>query len=207
MVSYQVVSLGEGTSLSASQPADKTDVTRRSTITNHRFHIAVNWFIITIPICALTAVLLGLVFHYQVGHGDTPFENLRGNLTQDEAGVYYINMNSSVILFVASWASSLAPMLSGFILTLASFPIARQLFEDVRGGRVNRLLTPYQLALTLKFLDGSAFGGIWSWIMYLVWWKKRRAPQAPALIAACAVAVVAIFLGYTDFSYSLFVVF
>ncbi|KAF9885164.1 hypothetical protein FE257_000690 [Aspergillus nanangensis] len=153
-----------GSGLCSCQPTspNKTRPTKTSRISNHRFQIALNSFIITIPVCTLTAVLLGLVFRNQVGHGDTPFEHLRGNLTQGESDVYYINMNSSVILFVASWASSLAPMLLGFILALASFPIARQLFEDARGGRIDRLLTPYQLALILKFLDGSAISGIWN---------------------------------------------
>ncbi|KAB8262300.1 hypothetical protein BDV32DRAFT_157426 [Aspergillus pseudonomiae] len=104
-------------------------------------------------------------------------------------------MNSSVLLFLASWASSVATMLSGFMLTLASFPIARRFFQDVQSSRVDRLPTPYQLALTLKFLDGSTLAAIWGWLVYLVSWRKTRAPLAPPLTTAASVAVLAILLG------------
>ncbi|KAE8381753.1 hypothetical protein BDV26DRAFT_278565 [Aspergillus bertholletiae] len=104
-------------------------------------------------------------------------------------------MNSSILLFLASWASSVATMLTGFMLSLASFPIARRFFQDVQSGRSNRLPTPYQLALTVKFLDGSALAAIWSWIMYLVSWRKRRAPMTPPLTTASSVALLAVLLG------------
>ncbi|KAL3452761.1 hypothetical protein BJX65DRAFT_302668 [Aspergillus insuetus] len=70
-------------------------------------------------------------------------------------------------------------MLSGIILTLASFPIARQIFQNVQ-----------------EFLDGSEVGGIWSWILYRIGWDKRRAPQAGVLTAACSVAIFATALGF-----------
>ncbi|KAL4804693.1 hypothetical protein BDV18DRAFT_161786 [Aspergillus unguis] len=192
MNSYQSVSSRKGPSESPGSAKQR----QPSGSSNHWTQIAINWFIITIPICALTAVLLGLVFHYRIDHGQSPFETLRGNLTQDETDVYYVDINPSIILWIASWASSLAPMLSGFILTLASFPIARQIFQNVQAERSHRLLTPYQLALTLKFLDGSVVGGIWSWILYRIGWDKRRAPQAGVLTAACSVAIFVTALGF-----------
>ncbi|KAE8363926.1 hypothetical protein BDV27DRAFT_165167 [Aspergillus caelatus] len=104
-------------------------------------------------------------------------------------------MNSSILLFLASWASSVATMLSGFMLTLASFPIARRFFQDVQSSRLNRLPTPYQLALTLKFLDGSTLAAIWGWVVYLFSWRKKRAPLTPPLTAASSVALLATLLG------------
>lgn len=173
-----------------------------SHISNHRSQIAWNWGVITIPVTLLTATLLGLVFSHRVHHNQTPFDNLRVVGTEDdEKGVYYVDLNSSVILFIASWASSLAPMLSGFIITLALFPIARGLLRDARagaaggGGRSSRLLTPYQLALMLRLINGSVLCGIWSWMLYLFSWRGKRAKQAPALIAAVAVAVLGTVLG------------
>lgn len=163
-------------------------------IRTHLTAIAWSWFVVTVPISALTAAFLVMVFHYRVAHNDVPFENLDLK-TANEKNVFYVNLTSSVILFVTSWASSLAPMLSGFILTLASFPIARRLFRDVQAGSFSNLPTPYQLALTLQFFDGSALGGIWSWMVYLFSWRKMREPQTPPLIAASSVALIATFLG------------
>jgi hypothetical protein len=136
-----------------------------------------------------------MVFQYRVFPNDSPFINLRLPSTNDDENVVYVNLNSSVILFVASWASSLAPMLSGFFMALASFPIARQLSNNIRNGRTDSLPTPYQLGLTLKFLDGSALGAMWSWMIYLVSWRKTRVPQTPLLVTTSNIAVLATILG------------
>lgn len=164
-------------------------------MSSHRARIAWTSFIVTVPITALTVSLLVMVFNYTLNH-DYPFENLRLAPADYESDVVYVSLNSGIILFVASWASSLAPILSGFVLSLVSFPIARRLFSDFQGGRIDRLPTPYQLALTLKFIDGSALGGIWNWLLYLFSWKKNRQLQTPPLVVASSVAVLATILGY-----------
>ncbi|RAK93391.1 hypothetical protein BO79DRAFT_267496 [Aspergillus costaricaensis CBS 115574] len=165
-------------------------------ITSHWIFIIWSWFLLTIPLSSLTAVFLALVFSYRVGHGDSPFENLRvGLATEGSSDAYYVNMNSSILLFVTSWASTLAPMLSGFLITLASFPIARKYLQDIQQGRFERLPTPYQLTLMLKFFDGGTLGATWSWIVYLVSWKKKRQPQTSTLFSAASVALLATLLG------------
>ncbi|KAI3049420.1 hypothetical protein CBS147352_5956 [Aspergillus niger] len=165
-------------------------------ITSHWTFIIWSWFLLTVPLSSLTAVFLALVFSYRIGHGDSPFENLRvGLATEGSSDAYYVNMNSSILLFVTSWASTLAPMLSGFLITLASFPIAKRYLENIQQGRFERLPTPYQLTLMLKFFDGGTLGATWSWIVYLVSWKKKRQPQTPTLFSAASVALLATLLG------------
>lgn len=176
----------------------KPKSTRARGITSHRAGIAWSWFLITVPISALTAVFLALVFRFRVYHGDPPFQNLRLASAEDEKNVFYVNLSSSIILFSTSWASSVAPMLSGFVLVLASFPIARRLSRDTQRGRVDRLPTPYQLSLTLKFVDGSLLGAMWDWICYLLSWNKGGERQTPPLRAASSVALLATFLGYVN---------
>jgi hypothetical protein len=174
----------------------KPKSTRSQGITSHRAGIAWSWFLITVPISALTAVFLALVFHYRLQHGDPPFPNLRLPSAEDEKNVFYVNLSSNVILFSTSWASSVAPMLSSFVLVLASFPIARRLSRDIQRGRADRLPTPYQLSLTLKFIDGSPLGAMWGWICYVLSWNKGGERQTPPLRAASTVAVLATLLGY-----------
>ncbi|KJK68162.1 hypothetical protein P875_00108587 [Aspergillus parasiticus SU-1] len=184
----------EGASIPlGSSPSDDGVSPKRNT--NHAVLITWSSFVVTIPILALTVAFLVLVFKYRVSHGDAPFESLRTSAVKDDGNALYVNMNSSILLFLASWASSVATMLSGFMLTLASFPIARRFFQDIQSSRVTRLPTPYQLALTLKFLDGSTLGAIWSWIVYLVSWRKTRAPLTPPLTAASSIALLATLLG------------
>ncbi|KAH2636434.1 hypothetical protein KXW54_001950 [Aspergillus fumigatus] len=67
-------------------------------------------FLVTVPIAALTAVFLVLVFHYRLYHGDPPFPNLRLPSAEDERNVVYVDLSSSMILFTTSWASSVAPI-------------------------------------------------------------------------------------------------
>ncbi|KAH1321008.1 hypothetical protein KXV81_000378 [Aspergillus fumigatus] len=78
-------------------------------------------FLVTVPIAALTAVFLVLVFHYRLYHGDPPFPNLRLPSAEDERNVVYVDLSSSMILFTTSWASSVAPMLSSFVATVYTY--------------------------------------------------------------------------------------
>ena len=164
-------------------------------VTDHWSNIATRWTLVTLPMTALTIAFLVMVFKYRVHHNNGPYPNLRLPVTENDENYVYVDLDASTILFVASWASSLAPMLSGFFMALASFPIARLLLSNIRAGRVSAMPTPYQLGLTLKFVDGSALGAIWSWIVYLVSWRKTRQPQTPILVVTSSIAVFVVILG------------
>lgn len=172
-----------------------TSSTPSKGVTSYKAGIAWSWFVVTVPIAALTIALLVMVFRYRVKPNDVPFENLRVSSIDDEGNAVYVGLNSSFILFVTSLAGSLTPMLSGLVLFLASFPMARQLSDSIQKGSVDRLPTPYQLALTLKFLGGGVLGAVWSWILYLCTWRTVRQPQTPPLIAASSVAIMTIIMG------------
>lgn len=172
-----------------------TSPTPSKGVTSYKAGIAWSWFVVTVPIAALTIALLVMVFRYRVKPNDVPFENLRVSSIDDEGNAVYVGLNSSFILFVTSLAGSLTPMLSGLVLFLASFPMARQLSDSIQKGSVDRLPTPYQLALTLKFLGGGVLGAVWSWILYLCTWRTVRQPQTPPLIAASSVAIMTIIMG------------
>ena len=172
-----------------------TSSTPSKGVTSYKAGIAWSWFVVTVPIAALTIALLVMVFRYRVKPNDVPFENLRLSSIDDEGNAVYVGLNSSFILFVTSLAGSLTPMLSGLVLFLASFPMARQLSDSIQKGSVDRLPTPYQLALTLKFLGGGVLGAVWSWILYLCTWRTARQPQTPPLIAASSIAIMTIIMG------------
>ena len=164
-------------------------------VTSYKAGIAWSWFVVTVPIAALTIAFLVMVFRYRVKPNDGLFENLRVSSIDDGGNAVYVDLNSSSILFVTSLASSLTPMLSGLILFLASFPMARQLSDSIQKGSVDDLPTPYQLALTLKFLGGGVLGATWSWMQYLCTWRTARQPQTPPLIAASSIAIMTIIMG------------
>jgi hypothetical protein len=152
--------------------------------------------VITFPMLIFAGVLLGLVFHYRITHNNPPYGNLQIPGAVDEPGIYYVNLNVSTITFIASWASTLAPMLVGFVLALASYPICRQYLSQARPGSTQKLLTPYQLALTLTFLNGGGFGAMLSWLKYHFSWRAVRVSQSSTLGRIAVVAILATGLAY-----------
>jgi hypothetical protein len=153
--------------------------------------IALSSLILTIPMLLFVCVLLGLVFHYRVQPKGVPFENLKLSGSQDEKGVYYVNISSTVLVFIASWSSSLAPALGSFALALVAYPVARTYLKEERAGNPRKLLTPYQLFLTLQFLDGGWAFSLWKWFKYMFKRRTRRQPQASPLSTTAGIAILA----------------
>ncbi len=153
--------------------------------------------IVTIPMLAFSAALLGLVYRYRVTHSIPTDDRLRSSDTTDEPGVYYVKLSATVLIFISSWSSSLGPLLLSFLMTLASYPLARHFWHDIRQQK-DTLPTPFQFALSLKFIGGGGWGALYSWSRYLVGWKKQRQFQSTLLTESAFVTVVATILGYTS---------
>lgn len=151
--------------------------------------LGLSFVILTIPMLLFSACLLGLVFHNRVSPPSSVFENLRVD-EQDEAGIYYVNLNATFLIFIASWSSSLAPALTGFALQLFSYRLASDFFRSTKSSKAERLPTPYQLALILRFLNGGAIGALWNWIKYLFKWRAKRQTQPPLLSMLASMALL-----------------
>jgi len=70
---------------------------------------------------------------------------------EDEAGVYYVNLSATILAQLASWSSSLAPILASFILGPCAYTVCQKDLSKARSNNPDKLLTPYQLALILRF--------------------------------------------------------
>ena len=151
--------------------------------------IALSATLTIVPMLLLSRLLLGLVFQYRVMQNPSILDQLRPAQDFKEAGVYYVRIGSTYLVFIASWASSIAPMLASFMMTLASYPIAKGVLAQTRSGS-RRSLTPYQLALTLYFIGGGGYGAIWRWVKYLFSQRKPREQQAKALTTAGSVTLL-----------------
>lgn len=79
--------------------------------------LGLSFVVLTIPMLLFSVCLIGLVFHFRLTPPSKIFENLYVD-GQDNAGVYYINLSATFLVFIASWSSSLARALTGFALTL-----------------------------------------------------------------------------------------
>jgi hypothetical protein len=175
--------------------APDSEIPTRKRIGGRFSDIFLSLAIVTMPMLLLSGVILALVFHYRVAHNNAPFEDLHLPEAEDEPGIYYVDLNATFLVFIASWSSTVAPMLASFVLILAAYPICREYLNEARANRTEELLTPYQLALTLRFANGGGFGALWSWLKYLFQWKKERQPQGKVLSTIAALAIFASSLG------------
>jgi hypothetical protein len=127
--------------------------------------------IIFVPNVILTAVLLSLIFHYQIPQTYSVLPGVPDPLSR-ESSAFLADFNATKLLTVASWTSTLSSLLPSFAMVLVSFPVARNMVNASKDKRTNDLPTPYQLSMLLGVLNGS-MGSLWAWLKYRNW-KKRE---------------------------------
>lgn len=148
----------------------------------------------TVPMFILSVALISLVFFFKVNTGQVPHPDLQPLGTQLDQSPLYVNLPATFLIFVASWSSSAAPICGGFLITLASYPICSVYLRSIENGLDHDLPTPHQLSLIIRFLNGSSFGALWSWLNYMLTWSKRQKAVA-ALRWISSITIVSIFLG------------
>lgn len=103
--------------------------------------------IVIIPMALLVAGLLGLIFGYRVKSDESLFEEVSNADAMRNHAVVLVNYSATRIVFVASWASTLAPLLAGFVMNLSSFRSALMMVHSSSGVDQCDLPTPYQYCL------------------------------------------------------------
>lgn len=194
---YHRVSLDHDVSSRFREDFNQTTTSQHNEKTKGRNgEIAWSAILLTIPLLLLTCVLFALVFGYRVTIDDAPFDHLKGNesaLGDDDA--YYVALNATFLIFLASWMSSLAPMLTGVAITLAAYPIAGKLLQDTIGDNRQNLLTPFQFNLAVRLVDGSAWSGLWRLLLYKLGWGKQTRTHGTALTALFRTTLFFVALG------------
>lgn len=103
--------------------------------------------IIIFPMAFLVAGLLGLIFGYRVKSEHSLFTDVSNSDVLRDHTVVLVNYSATRIVFVASWASTLAPLLAGFVMSLLSFRTALMMFHSSSSSEQADLPTPYQYSL------------------------------------------------------------
>jgi hypothetical protein len=104
----------------------------------------------------LVAGLLGLIFGYRVKSADSLFAPVSNSNALSNNAVVLVNYSATRIAFVASWASTLAPLLASFIMNLSSFQTALVMFRSSSGPNQHDLPTPYQYSLLVGLCLASS---------------------------------------------------
>ena len=138
--------------------------------------------VISFPMLVLSAGLLGIIYAYRVVQTDSDllFSESSDGVDVDPSA-YLVNYSATRLITIASWTSSVAPLLPGFVMTLLSFPAARRFLRTSQAGQDQSLPTPYQLGLYLQLLNGGV-GSLWQWIKYRGWSKRERQASVVTLL-------------------------
>jgi hypothetical protein len=134
----------------------------------------------SIPLVAFSALLLGLVFHYQV-IPKSPISSSFASAATADPSVVYVDFPATTLIIVASWSSTMAPLILPFLLTLVSFPVSRTLIQASQSGDRTRQPTPRQYALILRIMSNASLSALWSCITYVFTSKRKRAPMTQPL--------------------------
>lgn len=131
--------------------------------------------VITLPMLVLPAVLLGLVFSNRVTQnpGLSPDLALPAGTNPNDQNAYLVRFSSTKLTTVASWTSTVAPMLPTFVMTLLSFPVARRVLKGSNNRLSRYLPTPFQMGLYLKLQDGCT-SSLFDCVKYRFWSRREK---------------------------------
>lgn len=156
--------------------------------------ILIAFAVMTLPMIIFSSTLLGLIFKYRVIQNGFVSDNLAFKSEQGVPDAFFVNLSATTLIVIASWASTVAPVLVGFAVTLVSYPIARGVLSASEGADADRLPTPYQLSLMLRMLSSASPSALWAWLKYSFGWRGRRQPQCQSLKALTSVLILGILM-------------
>ena len=102
--------------------------------------------IVSIPLVALSVLFIVLILHYRIQHNHITSPNLRTIETSDP-GVYYTTISSTKFVLLASYSSTFAHVMIGFLMTFVSYPVSQRVLKHSKSRTLQNLPTPLQLAL------------------------------------------------------------
>lgn len=116
--------------------------------------------------------------------------SLRLPSDRDDPNAYFVDIDAARFVTISSWASSVASLLPGFVMSLCSFHVSRKLLNKAEKDEVSKLPTPYQLGLLLETFDAQLLS-LWDVISY--WpWKTRRPFSSMLRLAASLLAITTV---------------
>jgi hypothetical protein len=156
--------------------------------------IIIAFTVMTLPMLIFSGVLLGLVFHYRIKQNDFISTDLAFDSNQNDPNVYFVRISATTLTTVASWSSTIAPVLVGFGVALVSYPVAKGLLTASEKHQVAQLPTPFQLSLIVRMISSGSISALWSWLMYSFGWRGKRERQGRAIKSVTTVLTLGIVL-------------
>lgn len=150
--------------------------------------------VMTVPMIAFSALLLGLIERYRISQNAFVSDKLSFDSHNRDSSAIFVNISATTLITIASWSSTLAPLLIASALTLASYPVSRKILLASQNEDTKSLPTPYQFTLLLRMVSNSSPSTLWYWAKYCFLWRGRRESQSKPLRSMSTVLLIGTFL-------------
>ncbi|ETN39549.1 uncharacterized protein HMPREF1541_05775 [Cyphellophora europaea CBS 101466] len=152
---------------------------------------------ITTPLALLSAALMGLVFGYGVRPQQSIFRSDDDQSYSYSKPYVLVDFSATRLVFAASFLSTVAPLLTSFIMTLWGLLASRTMSQASTTSHFERLPTPYQLSILIGLCLASMeqlrtyFGYVFS--------RRRKIALPPVLNRAALVFTLSVCLATAVF--------
>ena len=168
---------------------------------------AVIWpaVIIMFPIAWLCGVLLGMMYGYRVQSEPSLFSSINNEQLTRPHGYLLINYSATRLVIIASFTSTLAPILAGSIMSLWTLPIARSMKIASGTTQYSQLPTPYQLSFIIG-ISLASYQRLWRYYEYMLFRTRSTIPpilhKTAGLLTCAVLLAIAVFVTDTYLHYT-----
>jgi hypothetical protein len=153
--------------------------------------------IITFPMALLCGVLLGMIYGYRVRSEPSLFSSINNEQLNRPHGYLLVNYPATRLVFIASFISTLGPILAGSIMSLWTFPVAQSMIKASSTAQYSQLLpTPYQLSLIIG-ISLASYQRLRRYYEYML--SKMRSSIPPILHKTAGMLTFAVLLAIAIF--------
>ncbi|KIV81806.1 hypothetical protein PV11_03960 [Exophiala sideris] len=140
---------------------------------------------ICLPMALLSTALLTIVYLYKVDIQASLFGPIVSQ--QGSPSHVLVNFSATRLLFLASFLSTVAPLLGSFIMSLCSLSASRELSTASSAGEYLKLPTPFQMSLLVGILVASS-AQLRSYLSYGLF--RRQRPSIPPVLHHAASMII-----------------
>jgi hypothetical protein len=159
---------------------------------------------IILPISLVAGVLIGLICGYRVQTEQSLFQSSANASEAPSSTSVLVDYSATRLVFLASWLSTMAPILASFVMVLWSLPIAQTMRTASAELDAGHLPTPYQLSLIIGVTLASV-QRLRRYFEYALFGARPRIPpvlhKAAMMLTLCVLLAFGVFVADTALHY------
>ena len=165
---------------------------RKSVMDGHKSELLIAFTMLTIPMVALSAILMALVYEYRMPNNNSSY-SYENETVKSLGSAHFVDYSSTTLVYLASLSSTFSTLLIPAAMLLSSFPLANDLARSSDRSKVLNLPSPYQLEMLIRMIDGRLMV-LWSYFAYICGSKQRRTRVVPILWQAFTMLMALVIL-------------